>query len=410
MNFSKVKYIFLNFFGKTKDIQGLNLLHILNDGSKVGLILLLPFMAKDLHINLTQVGLLGTILNICLILFAIPAGYFSTRIGGFKTLLLAGFLYALGYMTTGFDLSFFGVFITIFVAGMGFGMFHPIALILLTEWVDKRTRGREMGNFTALGDIGTVSIPIILIFLIPFIGWRFVSLAFGVLMLLLFIFLYLRKSAKSKVIVKTKEEHAKSFFWFLRHKQFLLVAAIGGLDAFASGSLFIFLPFFLLKKGVSSEVLGMFAAIFFIGSFIGKAFLGRFVDRFGNKKVFILSEFSMAILIVLLTQANSFILIMIIAVILGGFTKGTAPVSATMLSDVVDKEGHAEKAFGINGVLQGIAISIAPALLGVISDKLSISIAFYTMAGIAICAAIPAMFLTKYEAKALVTEELQRVD
>ncbi|HSW97356.1 MAG TPA: MFS transporter [Candidatus Saccharimonadales bacterium] len=401
--------LFLNFFGKTKDIKLLNLLHILNDGSKVGLVILLPFIAKDLHINLIQVGLLGTILNVCLILFAIPAGYFSTRIGGFKTLLIALLFYALGYFATGFVSSYVNLFCTFFIAGIGFGMFHPIALILLTEWVDKRTRGREMGNFTALGDIGTVGIPIILVFLIPFFGWRSVALSFGILMGLVCIFLYKRQPAKKEEYVSSKQKQVKSFFWFLKHKQFLLVAAVGGLDAFASGSLFIFLPFFLLRKGISSETLGMFAAVFFIGSFIGKAFLGRFVDTFGNKKVFILSELSMAILIILLTQVNSFILIMVIAVILGGFTKGTAPVSATMLSDVIDKEGHAEKAFGINGVLQGVAISISPALLGVISDKFSIIIAFYTMAFVAVCAAIPAIFLTKYESKVLVTEELKRV-
>lgn len=190
----------------------------------------------------------------------------------------------------------------------------------------------------------------------------------------------------------------------------MLAAATGGIDAFASGSLFIFLPFFLLKKGISADVLGMFAAIFFIGSFLGKAVLGRFVDTFGNKKVFILSELCMAVLIVLLTQLNSFVLIMVVAVILGGFTKGTAPVSATMLSDVVDTEGHADKAFGISGVLQGIAISISPILLGIISDKFSILAAFYTMAGGAVCAAIPAFFLSKREAKLLIEEELERID
>lgn len=199
MNVSKVTRLVSNFFGKTKDIRLLNSLHILNDGSKVGLIILLPFVAKDLHITLTQVGLLGTILNVCLILFAVPAGYLSARVGGFKMLLIALSLYALGYFTTGFAFSFFWLCFTFFIAGMGFGVFHPVALILLTDWVDKRTRGREMGNFTALGDIGTVGIPVILVFLIPYIGWRFVAMGYGFLVISIFLFLYGRKTEKKRV-------------------------------------------------------------------------------------------------------------------------------------------------------------------------------------------------------------------
>src|SRR5947209_4546677 len=85
----KIKVVFRNFFGNTYNVIFLNILHVFNDEKKVGMIILLTFIAKDLHINLTQVGLLGTILNVCLILFAVPSGYIAARIGGLKTLLLA---------------------------------------------------------------------------------------------------------------------------------------------------------------------------------------------------------------------------------------------------------------------------------------------------------------------------------
>src|SRR5258708_34910431 len=98
MNLLHPKRVFFDFFGKTKSLIFLNILHIFNDGSKVGMIILLPFIAKDLHINLTQVGLLGTTLNVCLIFFAIPAGYLSAKIGGIRTLLFALVLYSFGFI------------------------------------------------------------------------------------------------------------------------------------------------------------------------------------------------------------------------------------------------------------------------------------------------------------------------
>lgn len=38
----------------------LNILHIFNDGFFASFLLLSPFIAKSLHLSLTQVGLLGT--------------------------------------------------------------------------------------------------------------------------------------------------------------------------------------------------------------------------------------------------------------------------------------------------------------------------------------------------------------
>src|SRR5258708_1802561 len=168
-------------FRNNTNLALLNLLHILNDGAKTGMLILLPFIAKDLHINLTHVGMLGTILNICSFLFALPAGYISAKVGGLKAVIFALCLYGIGFLTSGFvpsvDGSFLFLIFTFFIAGMGFGLFHPIGLALIARWSDKATRGREMGNFTALGDIGTVGVPAVFTFFIVLVGWRLVSMS-----------------------------------------------------------------------------------------------------------------------------------------------------------------------------------------------------------------------------------------
>jgi len=64
-------------------------------------LLLLPFIAKDLILNLTQVGFLGTLFNSMSIMLALPAGYIAKKVGGMKTLILALFVYAVGFLTTG---------------------------------------------------------------------------------------------------------------------------------------------------------------------------------------------------------------------------------------------------------------------------------------------------------------------
>ena len=133
-----------------------------------------------------------------------------------------------------------------------------------------------------------------------------------------------------------------------------------------------------------------YQAAFFIGNFIGKSALGRFVDRFGNARVFIIAEILMALFIFLLANSTAFVIIIICSVILGIFTKGTMPVSQTMISEAADHHGNFEKAFGANEVFVNIAKTIAPVLLGVISDQLGIVSAFNVMAIVVLLAIIPA--------------------
>src|SRR3954471_8671544 len=112
----------------------LNLLHILNDGFQASFVLLLAFIAKDQGLNLTQVGLLGTILNVSGIILALPAGYIAAKIGGLKTLVIALFIYALALLGAG-SLGHYGFLIVMFsLGGIGFGVFHPIAFALIAKW------------------------------------------------------------------------------------------------------------------------------------------------------------------------------------------------------------------------------------------------------------------------------------
>jgi len=85
-----------------KNFWILNVLHIFNDGYEASFLLLLPFIAKDLHINLAQVGILTTTEKLFSILLSLPAVYITIKFGGFRTLILSLFIYCIGFLLTGF--------------------------------------------------------------------------------------------------------------------------------------------------------------------------------------------------------------------------------------------------------------------------------------------------------------------
>lgn len=371
-------------------ILTLNTLHILNDGYYASLILLLPFLTHDFQLDLFQAGFLGSIPGLLAIVVALPASPLSIKFGGVKILLTAALAYAFSYLFLSATVSFMTVLPIFILAGAAFGSFHPVAFALVARLVDPKKRGQEIGKFTALGDTGKVAISALVTFLAALIGWRSTSLLYGlsagILILCVSFFLFKSRSPHQKL---EKPKHLPLSV-LLKNKRFLLASSAGFLDFLSSYPLFIFLPFLLLSKGVSPSILGSLVGAYLIGNLFGKAALGRLTDIFGHAKIFIIAEFFTAVFILLLTFSNGIIPIIIISIILGTLTKGTVPVTQTMVTDAVEHHGNFEKSIGFYSFVSNIAAAISTIFLGYVSDHFGIQNAFVLNSLFAFSAIIPA--------------------
>ena len=373
-----------------KHVVLLNTLHIFNDGYAASMLLLLPFIAKDMHISLTAVGVLGTIENSLGFFLALPSGYLAKKFGGMRALIYGCLLSGFGYALTGFSATYVMLFPAFILGGIAFGIFHPISLGLVTRLSAKETRGKALGDFTAIGDLGRIGIGALLTIVIAAIGWRFTSLLYAVIALLVgFIAFFLYKKSDE---VKTTQDVMKAVRLreLLLHKGSFFVHVTAFFDSFASNTLFIFLPFLLLFRGSDPALLGSLTAFFFIGNFAGKLFLGRLVDKYKSTTVFIVSETLMALLIVFMASVTSLPLLIISSIILGVFTKGTVPAMKMMVSESAEHHGNFEKAFGANTMISRVGSTISPIILGFVSDHAGIVAAFYVLAAAALIAVIPA--------------------
>src|SRR3972149_9460791 len=102
-------------------------LHFFNDGFLASIILLLPFISKDLRLNLTQVGLLSSIFSLSGILLSLPVGYLSSRLGAIKILILTIIFYCLGFLFTGLSHSYLFLIFAFSIMSIAFGSFHPVS-------------------------------------------------------------------------------------------------------------------------------------------------------------------------------------------------------------------------------------------------------------------------------------------
>ncbi len=374
-------------------LKELFLLHFLNDGVRTSFIILLPFIAKDLSLSLTQVGFLGSSQALIAALLALPTGFLMGKFKGFHMILLLLIVYSLAAMGVSLAPNVFILICTYLLASLGFAMFHTVGFSLTAKSSTPGDVGRNMGNFTAIGDIGRITIPTAAVLISSFIGWRTTMVIIGAVGILLF-FVF-RLTIRSKDIYFSPNinfQNYKEFFsdiiTVFRQKHAISITIVAILDSLASSPIFVYLPFLLVKKGETPFELSIVMGSFFVGSLVGKMLLGRAVDKFGNVAVFIISEICMAISIIFIAYSNQLLLILFFAIMLGVFTKGTSPVIQTMFSQISHKD-HYHKVFAVSELVIGLSAVIAIVIMGNIADKVGIMWIFYLTASLAILATLP---------------------
>ncbi len=381
-------------------MKKLSFLHFLNDGIRTTFVILLPFIAKDLSLNFTSVGFLGSSQPLLAGILALPAGFITARIGGFRLLIILLLVYSIGALGVASSLNIFMLIPMFLLGALGFGMFHTVGFILVAASSDKSNVGRNMGNFTSIGDIGRVALPPLAIFAASFFGWRttmvFVSIIGFVIYVLSQFFLKKEKHLQNSALKKESYgDFIKNTLLLLKIRKLRFVILSGILDSLASNPIYLFLPFLLILKGVTASQLGGLMGAFFVGSLIGKFLLGRGVDKFGNLKIFILSELGMAGLIIsLVLAANHLLTLLILLFFLGIFTKGTSPVVQTMFSNLTHKLHH-HKIYAVSILFLALAEALAEIGMGPVADGFGVTMIFYLCAVFAISAIIPILVLKK---------------
>ncbi|RJR15038.1 MFS transporter [Candidatus Microgenomates bacterium] len=378
-------------------INTLFLLHILNDGIRTTVISLLPFIVADLSLTLAHAGILGSSQALIGTLLAIPSGYIAYKFGGFRVLVFCLLLYSLGLLGISAAPVFPWLLLAFFATASGFGFFHPVSFALVSRLSQKNARGKTMGNFLVLGDIGRIVIPAAALSLATVIGWRYVYVLGAVVGLMAFIAskLFVKNPEQEKHIEQKqtmgKRQWLQDIGKLLRQSRFRIVlfSAIG--DSIASSSNYVYLTFLLLSRGITASQLAFFITAYTLGSLSGKAALGRLVDRYGNRKVFVLSEWGMGIVLVLLIYAQQFTFLLVVSYLLGIFTRGTGTVIQTLVSEVM-QDAHLEKAFGISETCIQISASISIFIMGLIADHFGLVMVYKLAAILAFIATIPLLY------------------
>lgn len=151
----------------------------------------------------------------------------------------------------------------------------------------------------------------------------------------------------------------------MKNKSLLTIFLIVFVDLLGFGIIIPLLPFWAEKFRANAAQIGFLTATYSIFQLIGSPILGRLSDRFGRKKILIVSQLGSAAGYLILAFANSLPLLFISRII-DGITGGNISIAQAYIADITSTSDRA-RGMGIIGAAFGLGFIFGPAIGGILS-------------------------------------------
>jgi MFS family permease len=370
-------------------------LHFLNDGFQTALLLLLPLAGARVGVGLAEIGLFSAAHFLVGVVVATPVGRWSERVG--SRVILTGSLALYGACLCALPLvaSAMQLGSLYLVAGIAFGVFHPVAFAELAAASSANDRGQRMATFAAVGDVGRWCVATLAAAALVIFPWQACAPVAGAVILALFAGLVAWNrpggASTNECRVATNASapaDREGVLTLVRaNRRFAVITLIGFLDALANSALYIFVPLVLTEAGIAPAVAAGVVSAFFVASLLGKVLGGALADRLGLAQCLACCQVACGVVLLLASGLSNPIAVGALAVILGGLSKATLPIvlsgTAECLSPATLRLG-----FGVNQTVLGLAAALSPALLGCAAQRVGLEGVFLVSGAICVSAAV----------------------
>jgi len=340
---------------------------------------LTPFIAEDLKLSLTEVGLLTSASALGYTVAQIPAGWLADRIGVKKMLFIGTFTAGILALFIQVAQSFMSVLTILTLIGIGCGCFPTASMKAIVEWFHVRERGTAIGiNQTAMNVAGILTASALPTLAIS-MGWRIGFIATGGVSIgfaLVSYLLYKEKNSASSLTVPVREGRTtwSKFRGVLFDRNIILVSLASLSLCIVEFSLIAYLVVFLKASiGMSVTVAAGFLAIANGGGAIGKPFFGAISDRvFGGsrRKPLLLVAATVAVtstLMQVITASTSYSLLAVVFAVFGFGAIGWAGLNIVLVSELASKDVIG-LAVGYSVTINLIGNIFGPPIFGFIVD------------------------------------------
>ena len=364
---------------------------------------LAPFIARDLALNNTQIGLLGSALSVTWALSAYFFGAWSDRIGVRKPFLLVSVVsFSLCSFLSGIAQSFGVLLASRLLMGLAEGLYLPVAMAIMLVVSTEKRRGLNMGVMQNLFSnlLGSFVAPLVLVAIAEHYNWRisfFLAGAPGLLCALL-IWRYVREPTRAPTSTRADApvgERHMGLVEMLRVRNVWLCVLISCFMVPWMVLGWAFMPVFYVNyrhiapsdMSILMSVLGASAAL---GSFVVPALS----DRFGRKPIMIGFSFLGVLVSLAALYYSGPLPVLAALVFVGWLASGVFPLFMGTIPAESTSPRHVATAMGlIVGVGEIIGGFGGPTLAGWIADRTSLAAPILMQAGCALAGGLLSLFL-----------------
>ncbi len=359
---------------KARSLFSFSAFHFIDDGFTDSIYLLLPFIAAELNLSFSQVGLLKGVFSGSMSLLQVPLSFLGERIGELVVIALGTFGLASGFLILSSVYTYPAILLSlIFAKGTGGGQ-HGLSSSFLSRVFELSGRRAAMGTYNFSGDLGKVCVPFLLTLMINWWGWRHAVFNLSIFGLIAGAVLWglVRKNAPPLISPSRERMVSAKSDWGIRNrKSFSALLTIGVIDIMTRNALLTFLPFLLLRKGIPAAQIGFALTLLFVGGAIGKFTCGVLAEWFGIIPMVVGTEIltSAGILCLTLFEPSMiWILLPFVGIVLNGTSSVLYATVAEIISPMARSRGY--------GLYYAITLgsgAVSPMVYGLLTDSLGLS-------------------------------------
>jgi predicted MFS family arabinose efflux permease len=359
---------------KARSLFSFSAFHFIDDGFTDSIYLLLPFIAAELNLSFSKVGLLKGVFSGSMSLLQVPLSFLGERIGELLVIALGTFGLASGFLILSSVHTYPAILLSlIFAKGTGGGQ-HGLSSSLLSRVFEISGRRAAMGTYNFSGDLGKVCVPFLLTLMINWWGWRHAVFNLSIFGLIAGAVLWglTRKNAPPLLSPSQERRVSKKSDWGIRNrKSFSALLTIGVIDIMTRNALLTFLPFLLLRKGIPATQIGFALTLLFVGGAVGKFTCGVLAEWFGIIPMVVGTEVLTSAGILCLTwfePSMIWILLPFVGIVLNGTSSVLYATVAEIISPMARSRGY--------GLYYAITLgsgAVSPMVYGLLTDSLGLS-------------------------------------
>ena len=361
--------------------------------------LLLPFVARDLGLSYSQVGLIISVRQLVSTAVNVPAGVIVDTLGRRGLLMSLSLAWAaVPYLFVALTSNYTVILIAVGAVGIGNFLWHPAAITALSEMYPTR-RGYGLALHELGANLGDTLSPLAAGLLLAALNWRNVLLSIvgaGFLLIVVILRTMARthgRSAAPPVRPPDWRDYVKGLRVLIRNSRLLVLTLVSGVRATTQIGLSTFLPLYLANElHLRPALLGLYLAVVQGSGMIATPIAGTLSDRIGPKRVATAGMLTTSVVLFGFAALNLGPLFVAGLAVLGFFVYSMRPAIFRWAIGMVPRE-YEGLTVGLLFTSQALLPAAMPVIGGYLGDRYGLLSIFYVIAGTILVANLALLFV-----------------